>query len=251
MKTGANLLPKPLDLERTNMNIQQIMSRTRKALENYNMIEDGDNIAIGVSGGKDSLSLLYSMASIQKYYPKKFKVNALLVDLGFENADFSKISDFCDSLEVPFHVIKSDIYEVVFNIRKEKNPCSLCAKLRKGAFNDYAKQLGINKIAYAHHKEDFIETFFLSLIYEGRLNSFKPVTYLDRSDLTLIRPFLYVSEDEIISLVYNYNLPVYKNPCPADGYTKRQYAKELINKLDEENEGFKNRAFKALEENLI
>lgn len=199
------------------MELQRLLSHTRKAISDYNMIDNNDNIAIGLSGGKDSLTLLYALSNLRKFYDKNFNIRAVMVDLGFENSDFSNIVKLCDDLDVKLDIIKSDIYEIVFNIRKEKNPCSLCSKLRKGAFNDYIKKLGCNKLAYAHHKDDFIETFILSLFYEGRINTFKPVTYLDRTDLYLIRPLLYVNEKDIVGFSNKYKLPVFKNPCPADG----------------------------------
>lgn len=228
------------------MELQRLLSHTRKAISDYNMIDNNDNIAIGLSGGKDSLTLLYALSNLKKFYDKNFSIRAVMVDLGFENSDFSNIVKLCDGLDVKLDIIKSDIYEIVFNIRKEKNPCSLCSKLRKGAFNDYIKKLGCNKLAYAHHKDDFIETFILSLFYEGRINTFKPVTYLDRTDLYLIRPLLYVNEKDIIGFSNKYKLPVFKNPCPADGYTKRQYAKDLLKDLSKEVPDIKNRIFHSI-----
>ena len=228
------------------MELQRLLSHTRKAISDYNMIDNNDNIAIGLSGGKDSLTLLYALSNLRKFYDKNFNIRAVMVDLGFENSDFSNIIKLCDDLDVKLDIIKSDIYEIVFNIRKEKNPCSLCSKLRKGAFNDYIKKLGCNKLAYAHHKDDFIETFILSLFYEGRINTFKPVTYLDRTDLYLIRPLLYVNEKDIIGFSNKYKLPVFKNPCPADGYTKRQYAKDLLKDLSKEVPDIKNRIFHSI-----
>lgn len=228
------------------MKLQQLMSLTRKALEEYNMINEGDRIAVGISGGKDSLALLYALSGIQKFYPKHFEIEAITVHTGIEGMDFSPIADLCRQLNVNYTVIESDIYEIVFNMRKEGNPCSLCSKLRKGALNEKAISLGCNKIAYAHHKDDLIETFLMSLIYEGRLHSFSPVTYLNRMNLTLIRPLMFINEADIVGFKNAMQLPVVKNLCPVDGVTKRQYVKELIKSLNAENPGVRQRIFTAI-----
>ena len=228
------------------MKLQQVLSRVRKACEDYNMIEEGDCIAVGISGGKDSLTLLYALAGLRHYYPKHFELEAITVALGFDGFDLSGIRKLCEELEVNYTVIETQIKDVVFDIRNESNPCSLCAKMRKGAFNDKAKELGCNKSAYAHHRDDVIETALMSLIYEGHFYCFAPVTYLDRMDITLIRPLLYVDEADIKGFMNKMNLPVVKNPCPADGNTKREYVKELVKKLEYENHGFKDRMFHAV-----
>lgn len=228
------------------MKLQQLLSYTRKAVDDYHMIEDGDKIAIGISGGKDSLTLLYALAGLRRFYPKKFELCAITVDLGFEGFDLTKIAELCKELDVPYYIQKTEIAEVVFKIREETNPCSLCAKLRKGAFNDKAKELGCNKSAYAHHKDDVVETMLMSMIYEGRYYCFSPVTYLDRSEITLIRPLIYVEEADVIGFQHKYELPVQKNPCPADGYTRREYAKDLVKRINEENRGAKERMFHAV-----
>jgi len=228
------------------MKLQRLMSLARKAIDDYQMIEEGDKIAIGISGGKDSLALLYALAGLRRFYPKKFTLEAITVDLGFPGFDLSEIKRLCDTLEVPYTVVKTDIGEVIFRNREETNPCSLCAKMRKGAFNEEAKRLGCNKSAYAHHKDDVIETMMMSLIYEGRYYTFAPVTYLDRMDITLIRPLLYVNEADIIGFKNIYQLPIQKNPCPADGYTKREYAKDLIKKINEDSPGVAERLFHAV-----
>lgn len=228
------------------MKLQQLMSLTRKALEEYNMINEGDRIAVGISGGKDSLALLYALSGIQKFYPKHFEIEAITVHTGIEGMDFTPIADLCRQLNVNYTVIESDIYEIVFNMRKEGNPCSLCSKLRKGALNEKAISLGCNKIAYAHHKDDLIETFLMSLIYEGRLHSFSPVTYLSRMNLTLIRPLMFINEADIVGFKNAMQLPVVKNLCPVDGVTKRQYVKELIKSLNAENPGVRQRIFTAI-----
>lgn len=228
------------------MKLQKLYSYTRCAIDSYNMIEDGDKIAIGVSGGKDSLTLLYALHGLKKFYPKHFDLVAISVDLGFGIQNFDKIKDLCDSLEIDLHIIDTEIGNIVFNERKESNPCSLCAKMRKGALNKKAKELGCNKVAYAHHKDDIIETMMLSLIYEGRFHCFSPVTYLDKMELTVIRPMMFVSESEVIGFQNKYNLPVAKNPCPVDGHTKREYIKNLIKQINFDNKGVKERMFTAI-----
>lgn len=228
------------------MKLQQLMSYTRRAIDDYNMIQDGDRIAIGISGGKDSLSLLYALHGLQRYYPKKFDLEAITVDLGHPDFDVSSIHSLCETTRVPYTVVKTEIARIVFDERNEKNPCSLCAKMRKGALNDTIKKLGCNKIAYAHHKDDIVETMMMSLIYEGHFYSFPPITHLDRTDLTVIRPLMYVSEADVKGFCNKYQLPVVKSPCPADGYTKRQYVKDLLRKLNQENPGVKERMFSAI-----
>lgn len=229
------------------MKLQQVMSKVRKALDDYNMISEGDKIAVGISGGKDSLTLLYALSEIQKYYPIRFELEAIMVDLGFKNRpSILPIQAFCEQLGVNCTLVESDISEIVFETRKESNPCSLCAKMRKGALNDKAKELGCNKIAYGHHKDDIIETFVMSLIYEGRLHTFAPITYLDRMDLTLIRPMMFMDEMDVIGFKNKYSLPIFKNPCPADGVTKREYVKNLIKSINSETPGVKDRIFTAI-----
>jgi len=227
------------------MQLQQLLSYTRRAVDDYQMIEEGDKIAIGISGGKDSLTLLYALHGLQRFYPKHFDLVAISVNLGFD-IDYSAIQALCDNFQIPFVVVQSQIKEIVFDIRKETNPCSLCAKLRKGAFNDKAKELGCNKLAYAHHRDDVVETMLMSLMYEGRFNCFSPVTYLDRSDITLIRPMIYVEERDVIGFQHLYELPTFRNPCPADGYTKREYTKDLIKSLSKDNPMLKTHLFTAI-----
>lgn len=228
------------------MKLQKLYSYTRKAIDDYEMINEGDKIAIGISGGKDSLTLLYALSGMRKFYPKKYELAAISVDLGLGIQNMDKIKELCDSLEVPFYIEKTEIGNIVFDIRKEKNPCSLCAKMRKGALNNKALELGCNKIAYAHHKDDIIETMMMSLIYEGRINSFAPVTHLEKTGLYVIRPMMYVSEAEVIGFKNKYQLPVAKNPCPVDGHTKREYIKKLISEINKENPGVKERMFTAI-----
>ena len=228
------------------MRLQQIMSKTRKAVDDYNMIEEGDKIAIGISGGKDSLALLYSLANMRRFYPKHYSLIAITCDLGFKNVDFSKIKALCEELDVEYYIVDSNIAEIVFEDRKEENPCSLCAKMRKGAMNDFIKTHDCNKIAYAHHQDDVVETYMLSLIYEGRQNTFAPVTYLDRSGVTVIRPFIYMKEADVIGFVHANNVPVLKSPCPVDGFTKRQYVKDLLKSINVDAPGVRERIFTAI-----
>ena len=233
------------------MKLQRLLSLVRKAADDYNMIEDGDRIAIGISGGKDSLALLCALQALQKFYPRHFEIHGFTVHLGFGNQDFDAIRTFCSGLNVPYTVIPTEISQIVFETRKESNPCSLCAKMRKGALNQAAKDAGCTKVAYAHHKDDVIETMLLSLIYEGRFHSFSPKTYLDRMGLTVIRPMLYVSESDVIGFKNKYQLPVCKNPCPVDGKTKREYVKNLTASLNRDEPGVKDRLFRAITEGNI
>lgn len=228
------------------MKLQQLLSYTRKAVDDYQMIEEGDHIAIGISGGKDSLTLLYALHGLKRFYPKKFTLSAITVDLGYEKFDTEPLRELCEKLEVPYTVVKTEIAHILFEERKESNPCSLCAKMRKGALNDAVKEMGCNKVAYAHHKDDIIETMLLSLLFEGRFHSFSPKTYLDRMDLTVIRPMMYVDEMDVIGFQHKYNLPVAKSRCPIDGFTKREYAKNLVKQLNQEHPGARNRMFTAI-----
>lgn len=233
------------------MKLQQILSLVRRAVDDYKMIEKGDRIAVGVSGGKDSLALLLALKNLQRFYPNDFELIAVTVDLGFKNQNFDLIRNFCEDLDVPFHKIDTQIGEIVFEARKESNPCSLCAKMRKGALNYYVKDLGFNKVAFAHHKDDVIETMMLSLIYEGRFHTFCPVTELKEMGISLIRPFIYVNEKDIVSLANKEKLPVAKSACPVDGHTKREYVKNLLKDINYQNKGTKNRIFTAIKDSSL
>ena len=229
------------------MTLQRVLSYIRKAVDDYHMIEDGDKIAIGISGGKDSLTLLYGLHGLMRFYPKKFTIYAVTVDLGFDNLNLDKIKELCAQLEIPYTIVKTDIANIIFNERKETNPCSLCAKMRKGALNEAIKAASCNKVAYAHHKDDVVETMLMSLIFEGRFHTFNPVTYLDRMDIKVIRPLMYMNESDVIGFVNKNQVPVVKSPCPADGYTKREYVKNLLKQLNQENPGVKERMFTAIQ----
>lgn len=228
------------------MKLQQLLSYVRRAIDDYQLIEDGDKIAVGISGGKDSLTLLHALAALRRFYPKKFELYAITVDLGFGNLNLEKIIEMCKELDVEYTIVKTDIAQIIFEERKESNPCSLCAKMRKGALNDAIKKMGCNKVAYAHHKDDVVETMLLSLLFEGRFHTFSPITYLDRMDVTVIRPLIYVEEADVIGFVNKNNLPVVKSPCPADGNTKREYVHQLLSQLNQEHHGVKNRMFTAI-----
>ncbi|MCI8644530.1 MAG: tRNA 2-thiocytidine(32) synthetase TtcA [Lachnospiraceae bacterium] len=229
------------------MTLQKVMSQVRRALDDYHMITDNDRIAVGISGGKDSLTLLLALHGLMRFYPKPFTLHAVTVDLGFDNLDLDKIQELCNKIEIPYTIVKTQIAEIVFEGHREENPCSLCAKLRKGAFNNAIKKEGCNKIAYAHHRDDMIATMFLSLLYEGRFQALEPVTYLEKSGLTLIRPLLYMRESDVVGFTNKAALPVVKSPCPADGKTRRKYVEELLRRIDRENPGAKNRIFTAIE----
>jgi len=226
--------------------LRKILSRVRRCVEDYGMIEAGDSVAVGVSGGKDSLTLLCALAKLRSFYPIPFDLKAISLDMGYK-ADYSKISALCEGLGVEYHVIPTNIKQIVFDTRKEEHPCSLCAKLRRGALNEEAKKLGCNKVALGHHLDDAVETFFMSLFFEGRINCFSPVTYLDRSGVTKIRPLLYVYERDIIGTARRYELPVLENECPANGHTKRQEIKELIRGLGVDYKDLKKLVFSAIQ----
>lgn len=229
------------------MKLQQVYSFVRKAIDDYHMIDDNDKIAVGISGGKDSLTLLYALSGLRRFYPKKFDIHAVTVDLGFDNLNLDKIKALCNDLDVEYTIVQTDIAKIIFEDRKENNPCSLCAKMRKGALNEAIKKAGCNKVAYAHHKDDVVVTMLMSLIYEGRFHTFSPVTYLDRTELTVIRPLMYMNESDVIGFVNKYDVPVVKSPCPADGYTKRQYVTDLLASINRENPGVKERMFAAIQ----
>lgn len=228
------------------MKLQRLLSLLRQAIDQYQMIEHGDHIAIGISGGKDSLTLLYGLSQLQKFYPKHFTLSAITVDMGLDTMNLEPVKTLCADFNVPYEIISTEIGKILFEARNEANPCSLCAKMRKGALNQKALEFGCNKIAYAHHKDDLIETALMSLLYEGRFYAFPPVTHLDRTDLTVIRPLMLVSEADVKGFKNKYQLPVCKNPCPMDGHTHREYVKNLILTLNTDSPGVRERLFHAV-----
>lgn len=219
----------------------------RRAVDDYNMIEEGDKIAVGVSGGKDSMLLLLALHHLKSYYPKNFELEAITIELGFEGMDFDPVAKMCDELGIYYTRVKTDIKEVVFDIRKEENPCSLCAKMRRGALNDAIKQRGINKLALGHHFDDAVETFMMSLLMEGRLNCFRPVTFLDRSGVTQIRPLIYAGEMKISNLAEELNVPIVENPCPQDKASKRYDIKMLLKTMSADYPDMKSKIFGAMQ----
>ncbi len=233
------------------MKLQKLLSYVRRAVEDYNMIEEGDRIAVGVSGGKDSICLLMALKNLQRFYPKHFELEAITVSLGLPGAEYNDIQALCDSIGVNYTVVHTDIGSIIFHERKEKNPCSLCAKMRKGALNDMAEKLGCNKVALGHNKNDVVETFFMSLFYEGRINCFAPVSYLDRKKLFSIRPLMYVPEYEAKNFVAKNNISIVKNPCLVDGNTKRQETKELLENLSKDYENLQEKVFGAIQRSYL
>jgi len=219
----------------------------RRAVDDYNMIADGDRVAVGVSGGKDSMLLLLALDHLRGFYPRRFELEAVTVELGFEGMDFTPVRELCDSLGVPYTCVRTDIKEIVFDVRQEKNPCSLCAKMRRGAINDVLRQRGISKLALGHHFDDAVETFMMSLLFEGRLSCFDPVTYLDRSGVTQIRPLIYAGEKRIASLAEQLDIPVVENPCPMDRSSKRWEIKQMLAAMSEQYPDMKSKIFGAMQ----
>ena len=224
-----------------------MLSLFRKGIDEYGLIAEGDKIAVGVSGGKDSVTLLYLLAKLKVFYPKKYSLLAINIDLGFKEKDeegFLGIEKLCKELDVEYISVKTDIAQIVFDERKESNPCSLCAKMRKGALMDEANKNGCNKVALGHHKDDFIETFFLSLFYEGRLSTLSPHNYMSRSEITQIRPMLYLEEKNIIA--FSRDLPVAKSYCPMDKRSKREEVKKQIDEIKKDIPFVRDRIFSAI-----
>ncbi len=226
--------------------MQKILSLVRRCVEDYDMIQPGDRIAVGVSGGKDSMTLLKAMAQLQTFYPVPFSVEAISLNLG-GGMDFTPVEKLCQELQVPFTLIETEIMHIIFQVRQEKNPCSMCAKMRRGALHEALNQRGIHKIALGHHYDDAVETFLLSLFYEGRLSCFQPVTWLDRTEITQIRPLLYVGEGMIKGAVKRLDIPIVHNPCPADGSTKRQEVKDLLVTLKTQYPDLKAKIFGSMQ----
>ena len=227
--------------------MQKLLSQVRKCIRDYQMLSPGDRVAVGVSGGKDSVALLRLLAELRDHSAVPFELLAVTLDMGYEEMDFSPVADLCARLQVPYTLRQTQIREIVFDIRKEENPCALCAKLRRGILNETAVALGANKVALGHHYDDTVETFALSLIYEGRISCFLPVTYLDRTGLTLIRPMLYLHEKTIRNFAEREHLPVVHNPCSADKNTKREDIKALLYELEGRYPGLKDNIFGGLQ----
>ena len=211
--------------------MKQILGGIRKAVAEYDMIHEGDKIAVGVSGGKDSMALLYAMKLYQKFSPAKFELAAVTVSMGFKTFDSSVIQSFCQKWDIPYYLVDTDIAEIIFRIRNEKNPCSLCAKMRRGALHDQVKAIGFNKVALGHHADDAIETLFLSMLYEGRMSTLKPVTYLSNKNLYSIRPLMLLKEAQLIGAVQRHGIPIVHNPCPMDKNTKREEIKTMLKRI--------------------
>lgn len=226
--------------------MQKLMGLVRRCVEDYGMIEDGDKIAVGISGGKDSLVLLKLLAALRGYHNKDFTLQAITIDMGL-GMDYSGIEQLCRDLDVPYTVVKTEIGPIIFDYRKEKNPCSMCSKMRRGALNQALLDLGCNKLALGHHFDDAVETFLMSLIYEGRISCFQPVTHLDRTGVVQIRPMLYIHEKTVASFAQRENLPVLQNRCPVDKHTKREEIKALIYDLVKTYPDLKERIFGAMQ----
>jgi len=230
-----------------NKILNNFTSTVRKAVDEYRMIEKGDRVAVGVSGGKDSLVLLASLKYLAGYYPLSFEVEAVTVDLGFPDMDYEPVREYCERIDVPYTLIKTDIREIVFDIRKEDNPCSLCAKMRRGALNDVLNERNLGKLALGHHFDDAVETFMLSLLFEGRISCFRPVTYLDRSGVTQIRPLIYAGEKKIASVAEQLELPVVENTCVMDKTSKRHEVKKMLAEMSREYPDLRSKVFGAMQ----
>ena len=227
--------------------MQHILGQVRRCVEDYHMIEAGDKVAVGVSGGKDSLLTLTALARLRDFYPISFQLEAITLETGTPGMSFDAVAELCRELEVPYTRIHVPVDQIVFEERKEKNPCSLCAKLRRGSLNTALTERGIHKIALGHHYDDAIETLLMNLLFEGRIGCFQPVTYLDRTGITQIRPLLYCREDDIRRTVERLRLPVVHNPCPANGSTRRQEVKDLIHQLEGRYPDIKQKLFGSLQ----
>ncbi|MEG2310837.1 MAG: ATP-binding protein [Clostridia bacterium] len=231
--------------------LQTIISQARRAIEDYNMIDDGDKIAIALSGGKDSLTLLYALNNLKRFNKKKFEIMAITIHPGSQTFKTDKLEELCSSLNIEYVVYQSNISQVVFDIRKEKNPCSLCANMRRGMLNSLATEYGCNKIALGHHLDDVVETFLMSVLLNGKIHTFSPVTYLSRSNVITIRPFIYVNEKDIRSVAKELNYPVMGACCPKDGFTKREYVKDIIKDIQKDIPKVKSHIFGAIKRSHI
>ena len=230
-----------------NNALNEFSGTVRRAVDDYHMISERDRIAVGISGGKDSMLLLAVMNHLRTYYPIPFSLEAITIELGFEGMDFTPVQQFCDELGIPYTCLKTDIKEIVFDVRKEDNPCSLCSKMRRGAINDAITQRGIHKLALGHHFDDAVETFMMSLLFEGRISCFRPVTFLDRSGVTQIRPLVYAGEKKIANLAAELQLPIVENPCPEDKTSKRYEIKKLLAQMSQDYPDLKSKIFGAMQ----
>jgi tRNA(Ile)-lysidine synthase TilS/MesJ len=233
------------------MDLQQLMSYVRRAADDFDMIQEGDKIAVGLSGGKDSLTLMTALAEMRRFYPNRYDLYAITVNMGFEGMDFEPVRRYCDKIGVPLSIVDTNTAEVVFDIRKEDNPCSLCAKMRRGALNGRAVELGCNKTALGHNMDDVIETLLMCLFFEGRIYTFAPVTYLDRTDIYAIRPLIYTEERDIKSFVKREGLPVLVNTCPVDKTTKREEIKQFIKAQSKIYKALPDKLFSAVKGSAI
>ena len=226
--------------------MKRLLSFIRRAVDDYAMIEEGDKIAVGVSGGKDSLALLSGLAALKRFYPKKFDIVAITVNMGFEGMSYAPIEEFCASLGVKYRIVKTDIAKIIFDVREESNPCSLCAKMRRGALHVAANEEGCNKVALGHHYDDAVETFMMNLFFEGRLGCFSPKSYLSNRRLGLIRPMIYATEKDVQYFTNKRKLPVVTSLCPEDHATERENMKNLLAQLEKNNKGLRHRIFHAM-----
>ena len=227
--------------------MQQLLGRVRRCIEDYRMIEAGDRIAVGVSGGKDSLVTLLALARLRRFLPTPFSLEAITLEMGMPEMDYTPVAQLCEALDVPYTRINVPVYEILFEERKEKNPCSLCAKLRRGSLNTALTERGISKIALGHHYDDAVETLMMNLLFEGRIGCFQPVTFLDRTGVTQIRPLLYCHEDEIQRIANREKLPIVHNTCPIDGHSRRQEVKELLASMEKTYPDLKQKIFGAMQ----
>ncbi|MBQ7736729.1 MAG: tRNA 2-thiocytidine(32) synthetase TtcA [Oscillospiraceae bacterium] len=227
--------------------LNSLTNKLRQCADDYAMLSPGDAVAVGVSGGKDSLVLLCALAALRRYYPAPFALEAVTIDAGFPDMDFSGVAALCRELEVPYTVVPTDIREIVFEARQENNPCSLCAKLRRGALANSLRERGCNKLALGHHFDDAVETLVMSVLFEGRLACFEPKTYLDRSGITVIRPLLYVGEKRLENMAARLALPVVESTCPMDKTSKRREAAAVLDSLSAAYPDLRSRIFGAMQ----
>ena len=227
--------------------LNEFTGTVRRAVDDYDMIQAGDRVAVGVSGGKDSMLLLLALNHLRRFYPRPFELEAITIELGFDGMDFTPVATLCAELDIPYTCLKTDIKEVVFDVRQEDNPCSLCAKMRRGALNGVLREHDVQKLALGHHFDDAVETFLMSLLFEGRISCFRPVTYLDRSGVTQIRPLIYAGEQKIAHLAEALKVPVVENPCPQDKSSKRYEIKQLLKSMSAEYPDMKSKIFGAMQ----